>query len=438
MKHLDLFSGIGGFSLAADRVWENVEHTFVEYDPFCQEVLKKHWPEAEIHGDIREFVAMLEGGIIDERLCQDHVAIAGKSREQTTPTGAKNASREQLQSDSTEVPNDMRDTNNECVSQTQELGGNSSKDTVESAHVAGRANNRSSPSTTKMEAGQKRGSKRRHSHSTEKSSDETSQRNTSSFATTATTENTASGNALTKYERPFILTGGFPCQPFSQAGKRAGTADARWLWPEMFRVIQLTKPKWVIAENVSGFTNWDGGMAFETVLANLEAENYEVQAFILPACAVDAPHRRDRVWIIGHAKHDGCVTGEERESSHERSFNNKKGEKKICEFTRPGLSRTFASNALSAGKGKRRQLETTRQRRERRGVRGEEGHDWKTDWFEVASKFCRVDDELSYWVDGRGKKRNSRNPRLKALGNAIVPAVAEQIMRAIRLVDESI
>jgi site-specific DNA-cytosine methylase len=95
-----------------------------------------------------------------------------------------------------------------------------------------------------------------------------------------------------------ILTGGFPCQPFSMAGKRKGTEDERYLWGEMLRAIQEIKPKFVIAENVFGITNIDGGLVFEQVCLDLEAEGYEVQPFIIPACAKNAPHRRDRCWFI--------------------------------------------------------------------------------------------------------------------------------------------
>lgn len=97
-----------------------------------------------------------------------------------------------------------------------------------------------------------------------------------------------------------ILTGGFPCQPFSHAVRRKGTADDRYQWPNMFRVIQNVKPDWVIAENVRGLITWNEGMVFEQVCTDLESEGYEVQPFIIPACAVNAPHRRDRVWIIAH------------------------------------------------------------------------------------------------------------------------------------------
>ena len=97
-----------------------------------------------------------------------------------------------------------------------------------------------------------------------------------------------------------IISGGFPCQPFSLAGKRAGTKDDRYLWGEMFRVVREVEPTWVIAENVRGLTTIEGGSTFETVCDDLEVSGYEVQPFIIPALSVGAPHKRERVWIIAH------------------------------------------------------------------------------------------------------------------------------------------
>lgn len=99
-----------------------------------------------------------------------------------------------------------------------------------------------------------------------------------------------------------VLTGGFPCQPFSLAGKRKGTDDNRYIWPEMLRAIRELAPRWVVGENVSGIVNWSDGLVFEQVCADLENEGYEVQPYLIPACAVDAPHRRDRVWFVAHRR----------------------------------------------------------------------------------------------------------------------------------------
>ena len=97
---------------------------------------------------------------------------------------------------------------------------------------------------------------------------------------------------------PDIITGGFPCQSFSVAGKQKGTSDSRYLWPEMFRIIQVFQPRFVIGENVRGIVNIEDGVVFETVCANLESEGYEIQPFNIPAAGVGAPHRRERIWFI--------------------------------------------------------------------------------------------------------------------------------------------
>lgn len=112
-----------------------------------------------------------------------------------------------------------------------------------------------------------------------------------------------------------VLTGGFPCQPFSTAGKRKGTADNRYLWPEMLRAIREIRPRWVVGENVLGIVSWDGGMFFEQVHADLETEGYEVQAFVLPACGVNAPHQRYRTWFVANRADTGFESKREWQDS---------------------------------------------------------------------------------------------------------------------------
>jgi DNA (cytosine-5)-methyltransferase 1 len=125
-------------------------------------------------------------------------------------------------------------------------------------------------------------------------------------------------NATDYAGRIDILTGGFPCQPYSTAGKRKGKEDERHLWPEMLRVIRECSPRWVVGENVRGLVNWNGGLVFEEVCADLETCGYSVQPFILPACAVNAPHRRDRVWFVAHAHDDGTQRTPRRNESESR------------------------------------------------------------------------------------------------------------------------
>jgi DNA (cytosine-5)-methyltransferase 1 len=106
-----------------------------------------------------------------------------------------------------------------------------------------------------------------------------------------------------------IVTGGFPCQPYSLAGKRKGKDDNRHLWPEMLRAIREIRPRWVVGENVLGLVNWNGGLVFHEVQTDLEAAGYEVWPYVLPACAVNAPHRRDRVWFVAYRNDEKCYRG---------------------------------------------------------------------------------------------------------------------------------
>ena len=138
-------------------------------------------------------------------------------------------------------------------------------------------------------------------------------------------------------ELPDVITGGFPCQPFSVAGKQKGTSDDRHLWPEMFRIIKALKPRIVVGENVRGIVNIQDGMVFETVCTNLEDEGYEVQAFNIPAAGVGAPHRRERIWIIatlGDPKYDGSLTDKIGRRNEEINGGTEKRQNNSFEFER--------------------------------------------------------------------------------------------------------
>ena len=137
----------------------------------------------------------------------------------------------------------------------------------------------------------------------------------------------------------FILTGGFPCQPYSIAGKQKGTGDDRYLWPDMFRVIKEIKPTWIIAENVRGIINIQDGVVFETVCTDLESEGYEVQAFIIPAAGVGAPHKRERVWIVGYSKHNGSLTSKIKRGNNNINARTTEGQNTTLEPKRTSRSR---------------------------------------------------------------------------------------------------
>jgi DNA (cytosine-5)-methyltransferase 1 len=182
----------------------------------------------------------------------------------------------------------------------------------------------------------------------------------------------------TNPERPVIIVGGFPCQSYSIAGKRRGSEDSRHLWPEMLRVIKEVKPKYIVGENVAGLVNWKGGVVFEDIHTDLESEGYSVQAFMLPACSVEAYHKRQRVWFVAY--HDVQRCGESGVISEP---------KKKAEFSGMG--------------------NTTR----------------IPDWSETESPICGTDDGFPGRVD-----------RLKQLGNSIVPQVVFQIFKVIQTLED--
>jgi DNA (cytosine-5)-methyltransferase 1 len=220
-----------------------------------------------------------------------------------------------------------------------------------------------------------------------------------------------------------ILTGGFPCQPYSSAGKRLGKEDERHLWPSMLRAIREIQPRWIVGENVLGLVNWNGGMVFEEVQADLEAEGYEVQPYVLPAAAVGAPHRRDRVWFVAHAKDYGCnQRGEGINGWQEHQFQNRDKIRNI--FTSNGEE----SNATNTENiGRKDALEIGELERGRFG-QSHQRNAWYS--FPSVSPICIGDDGLSNRLDGITFSK-WRNESIKAGGNAIVPQVVYQIFKAI-------
>jgi len=229
-----------------------------------------------------------------------------------------------------------------------------------------------------------------------------------------------------RFQGATLLTGGVPCQPASVAGKRKGTADDRWLWPEAIRVLAEIEPTWAIFENPCGILSLKQGVVFEDLLAQMEGEGYEVRPVIIPACAVNAPHRRDRVWILAHNATGGrCLSGSSNKQRRQVQ-NIEVGKIKENEPEWSGwIGRAFKGDSDAPDAG---DTTTTRQRGNGRAIlpitesKGLNYHSWDILWPEVALRTCvrGVDDGVPRRVD-----------RLKALGNAIVPQVAYEIIKEI-------
>jgi DNA (cytosine-5)-methyltransferase 1 len=159
---------------------------------------------------------------------------------------------------------------------------------------------------------------------------------------------------FTKYNGTIdIISGGFPCQPYSSAGKRLGKEDSRHLWPEMLRAIREIRPRWVVGENVRGLTNWNGGLVFDEVQSDLEAEGYEVTPFLLPACAVNAPHRRDRIWFVAYSTRTSKRTNEFRNLRCENGEVSGERTQTIYNAIRPNGSERDASHPNRNGLNER-------------------------------------------------------------------------------------
>lgn len=147
-----------------------------------------------------------------------------------------------------------------------------------------------------------------------------------------------------------VISGGFPCQPFSVAGKQRGKEDDRFLWPEMVRVIKELRPTWVIGENVAGIVR----LALDDVLSDLEAEGYATRTFLIPACGVNAPHQRYRTAIVGYSEYNGSLAAEIARSPKETGRRGKEGKKASGEFAGAGKPKSMQDVANASIEGVRR------------------------------------------------------------------------------------
>ena len=290
MTHGSLFSGIGGFDLASEWMgWENVFHC--EYDPFCQKVLKHHFPNSKLYEDIKTFDATAYAGRID------------------------------------------------------------------------------------------------------------------------------------------ILTGGFPCQPFSNAGLRKGTEDERNLWGEMLRVVREVSPKYVLGENVRGLLNWGGGVQFEQVCIDLENEGYKITPYLLPACGKDAPHRRDRIWFVAkNSDENGRGSFKRKDEPNFRGFGDIGARDNVGVPSKDAEVRDAPDTFSARCEGERKFTKPTTQKRI-----SDSCDTWEN--FPTQPPICGRDDGVSKGLDGITFPK-WRKESIKAYGNAIVPQVAHEIFKAIQKMED--
>jgi DNA (cytosine-5)-methyltransferase 1 len=291
-----------------------------------------------------------------------------------------------------------------------------------------------------------------------------------------------------------IVTGGFPCQPYSLAGERKGKEDERHLWPEMLRAIREIQPRWVVGENVRGLINWSEGMVFDEVQIDLEDAGYEVMPFLLPACAVNAPHRRDRIWFVAYSKswRGRKFTSEDQGRENRRSDNNGElqyasdtdsrgleGSKEVGRNGKYAIWKSINGNAsdtdsygcytgnsqheidaserrvdalgnfgkshvdgnasdsdskiLEYRNGKRTAIGRAKQEVRIKSFDGTKS--WET--FPTQSPICGGDDGLPTQLDGITFPK-WRNESIKGYGNAIVPQVVFQIFKAIEQYETTI
>ena len=350
MRHGSLFSGIGGFDLAAQWMgWETVAQ--VEWDKWCQKVLAKNFPNSLRFGDIVEFNKMLQDGkITTDTECQRTFRQSenkedGRNRKEIFTNGVQTA-KGIIPCGNSSIGNDER---------------------INIGHID-------------------------------------------------------------------ILTGGFPCQPFSHAGKRKGTDDSRYLWPEMLTTIRILKPTFVVGENVAGLVSMENGKTLDGILSDLANEGYQTEQFIIPACGVGAWHRRDRIWIVAYNNNARDRTSEGRinknwqkkDEKQQQSQSESNGYNKVTiHYTR---NKSLTTNdqwvfpdSISRGQSGQGEYErsiNTETVKDREAVKFRTGS--SSDIWSIEPSVGRVANGIPNRVD-----------RLKGLGNAIVPQVAYQIFKAI-------
>lgn len=229
-----------------------------------------------------------------------------------------------------------------------------------------------------------------------------------------------------------IITGGFPCQPYSTAGKRLGKEDDRHLWPEMCRAIREIQPTYIVGENVRGLVNWNGGLVFDEVQSDLEVEGYEVTPFLLPAASVNAPHRRDRIWFIAYNASYSNLLRFDKRIQHDEVITDEGRINEISHIDK-GISDRINSNTCSIGlqtREKGKCSKTIPQSDDKQSERCNKFYRTNFKMFPTITPLCDGDDGIPDRLDFITFPK-WRQESIKSGGNAIVPQVAYQIFKAI-------
>tara|TARA_X000001388_G_scaffold58449_1_gene43724 strand:+ start:3387 stop:4238 length:852 start_codon:yes stop_codon:yes gene_type:complete len=214
---------------------------------------------------------------------------------------------------------------------------------------------------------------------------------------------------------PFIITSGFPCQPFSVAGRQKGKDDNRNLWKETFRIIKESKPTWFIGENVSGIVR----MYLDTILEDLESANYSTRCFIISAQSIGAKHERERIWIVANSRWISRGDKHQRDQKmprQEPTFAETEWSRNTSEVDRSDFRAETLSNSNYARRKEQWQSLTNEKKHETFKC---------SNWWEIESELCGTPNGLSTGLD------KDRVKRIKGLGNAIVPQIPFYIGQAI-------
>lgn len=230
-----------------------------------------------------------------------------------------------------------------------------------------------------------------------------------------------------------VITGGFPCQPYSIAGKRKGTKDNRHLWPAMLDAIKVIQPRWVVGENVPGLLNWRNGVVLHQIKTDLETEGFEVfPPLLLPACGKEAPHERGRLWIVAYAKSNG-LHGSGRLSESGYKTGQSKTEPQKREWIRNdvggNVQEEIVANTKCKGLEGQNRMEKTI---------GFERHLARNDWsiWPTESPFFSGNDGIPQRLDAITIPK-WRREACAAAGNAVVPQIPFEIFTVIQSFEDS-